>query len=275
MRYVRFPAPRGTGDYIEHGWFVEASGTGEVKREILIPNGRPTVVLSLAGPGRRHDPLTGASHPNDNVVFGVTTRPFVLEQEGDSLHVGAQLTPWGLAAMVPGTRLVDEFLPLAEWWGERQVARLLSRLREETGDRSRTDLLCEYLRERITPLAAPAVGALRAAVGAVDEARGQCAVSELAERAGIGYQSLYRLFTRHIGVSPKRYCDILRYYHFAGGLLHEAEGNSAALLATLHGYYDQAHAARTFKRYTGISASAFARVHNGIALLMHSGEEKA
>ncbi|ASR36054.1 hypothetical protein BAY61_14760 [Prauserella marina] len=274
MRYVRFPAPRGAGDYIEHGWLVEASATGEVKREILIPNGRPTVVLSLADPGRRHDPLTGAGHPNDNVVFGVTTRPFVLEQEGDSLHVGAQLTPWGLSAMLPGTRLVDEFRPLAGWWGEEPTADLLSRLRTETGDQSRTGLLCEFLRQRITPLPATTVDALRAAVGAVDEARGQCAVSELTERAGIGYQSLYRLFTRHIGVSPKRYCDILRYYHFAGGLLHEAGGNSAALLAILHGYYDQAHAARTFKRYTGVSASTFARVHNGIAQLMHSGEEK-
>jgi AraC-like DNA-binding protein len=41
------------------------------------------------------------------------------------------------------------------------------------------------------------------------------------------------------------------------------------MLASLHGYYDQAHAARDFKRYTGVSATSFLAVQNGIAALMH------
>jgi AraC-like DNA-binding protein len=42
------------------------------------------------------------------------------------------------------------------------------------------------------------------------------------------------------------------------------------MLASLHGYYDQAHAARDFKRYTGVTASSFQQINNGIARLMHS-----
>jgi AraC-like DNA-binding protein len=45
--------------------------------------------------------------------------------------------------------------------------------------------------------------------------------------------------------------------------------DAAATLSVLHGYYDQAHAARDFKRYTGVSARSFLAVQNGIAALMH------
>ncbi|MEU4604263.1 DUF6597 domain-containing transcriptional factor [Kribbella sp. NPDC023972] len=155
VAYLRVPPPDEQRDVVEHYWMVEAPGSADVRREILIPNGRPALAIALAEPGRRHDPVTGTEWINDASLFGIMTRPHVLTQSGPSSYAGVEFKPWGVAAL---------------------------------------------------------------------------------------------------GV--------------AGGLLG-GPSDAAATLAALHGYYDQAHAARDFKRYTGVSASSFREVQHGIAALMH------
>jgi len=270
--YRRFPPPAEQRAYVEHLWMVEAPAGPVTKREILIPNGRPTVVVSLGEPGVRHDPLTGTSHPNNRVVFGITTRPYVLEQGGPSSYVGAQLAPWGLAALLPGRPLVDEFLPLESWLGRAATEGLAGRLGDSDLGAPRAHAFSEFLRSRIHPIAPEPLGLLQSAVAAIDGARGLLTVAELAAKLGISYSSVYRLCRGYLGVSPKQFAEITRYYQFVGGLLGEARGDSQALLASLHGYYDQAHAARSFRRYTGVSATSFRQIQHGIARLMHSAD---
>jgi AraC-like DNA-binding protein len=267
-RYKRFPAP-GAQAYVEHLWMVEAPGRPEPQQEILIPTGRPVVVVCLAVPGLRRDPLTGAEHPNGSVVFGITTRPYVLEQLGPSSYVGAQLTPWGLAAAFPRERLVDRFLPLEDWLGSSATGELVARLRAQPFGPRRARVLGTLLRNRIIPVQPHALRLLRSAVATVDKTRGQVTVTGLAADLGVSASTLYRLCRGYLGVGPKQLCEITRYYHFVGGLLGDPGVDSDALLAGLHGYYDQAHAARSFKRYTGVSAS-FKQINHGIARLMHS-----
>jgi AraC-like DNA-binding protein len=268
--YRRFPPPPEQRAYVEHIWMVEAPGGAKPKREILIPNGRPTVVVSLGRRGVRHDPLTATRHPNGNVLFGITTRPYVLEQRGASSYVGAQLRPWGLAALLPRDRLVDQFLPLEGWLGGDATKRLVQQLAGREFGEPRAQVLGAFLQTRLTPIGRGALALLRSAVAVIDQTNGLVTVTELAAKLGVSYSSVYRLCKDYLGVGPKQLCEITRYYHFVGGLLGEAHGDSDALLACLHGYYDQAHAARSFKRFTGVSATSFKQLHHGIAQLMHA-----
>ncbi|MFC6079765.1 helix-turn-helix domain-containing protein [Sphaerisporangium aureirubrum] len=268
--YARHPAPPDLGGYVEALWTAEASHGAVPSREILIPNGRPALVVALGDPGTRHDPLTGTAHPNDGVLFGITTRPYVLEQSGRSSYAGAQLAPWGLAALLPRERLVDTFLPLASWLGAAEAARLADDLRGREPGRARAGGLAAFVAARLTPIAPGTLEALRAAVGLVDAAHGAVGVAGLAGKAGVSYSTLYRLFTANLGLPPKRYCELIRYYHGVGALLRGGDAGRA-----LAGYYDQAHAARDFKRFTGVSASSFKRIHHGIARLMHQPDPAA
>jgi AraC-like DNA-binding protein len=267
--YRRTPAPPGAQDLVEHVWTVRAPGFAEPRREILIPTGRPAVVVCLADPGVRHDPLTGTSRPNGTVAFGTTTRPHVLEQRGPSWYVGAQLTPWGLSALSPGRLLVDDVAPLADLLGE-PATRALADALPGAGDEETAALVADALLRRATALPPERLDALRTTVAAVDTSRGTTAVAELASAVGRSTTWLYRLHRAHLGIGPKQLCEVVRYFHFAGELLARHRGDSQALLAHLSGYYDQAHAARDFRRFTGTTPTAFRRVHNGIARLMHA-----
>jgi hypothetical protein len=63
---------------VEHFWMVRNREHRTPRREILIPNGRPTLLLSLADPGTRIDPLTNSRSENANVLVGPLTRPVVM-----------------------------------------------------------------------------------------------------------------------------------------------------------------------------------------------------
>lgn len=257
--YLRFPPPPDQRHAVEHYWMVEAPGSpSEVKREILIPNGRPGLAIALAEPGRRHDPVTGESWVNDAALFGIMTRPHVLTQTGNSSYVGAELKPWGIAALGLTDRLVDAVMSLET---ELEFADL------EFGQ-SRADRLAEYVGRRLQVVRQADV--VSRAVQVIEVARGSVPVAEVAAAVGVSYSTLYRVFVGATGLGPKQFGEIVRYYHFVGGLLGDGgPADAQATLAALHGYYDQAHAARDFKRFTGVSATSFRAVQNGIAALMH------
>ncbi|HZX06728.1 AraC family transcriptional regulator [Kribbella sp.] len=260
MSYQRFAVPERLRGVVGHVWMVESPPLAEVRREILIPNGRPGLAIALADPGTRHDPLTRAEWVNAASVFGVMTRPNVLGQVGTSSYVGVEFAPWGLAAFgLPP--LVDDVREVGDW-----VGGLVGELRAVPFGAERAERLAGFLAARLTGVEVPQV--VVEAVRAIDELRGRVAVAEVVRRCGTSYSTLYRLFRRSVGIGPKQYAEIIRYYDFVGGLLG-GPADAAATLSALHGYYDQAHAARDFKRYTGVSATTFLAVQNGIAALMH------
>ncbi len=265
MTYQRFSPPERLRDVVDHVWLVESAPLPQLRQEILIPNGRPGLAVALGEPGTRHDPVTRAEWPNAASVFGVMTRPQVLGQVGTSSYAGVEFTPWGLAVFGLAA-LVDEVQQLADWVGADAVAGLTTELRAVPFGPERAERLAGFLAARLTTTVAPPV--VVEAVHAIDELRGQVAVAEVVRRCGTSYSTLYRLFRRSVGIGPKQYAEIIRYYHFVGGLLG-GPADAAATLSALHGYYDQAHAARDFKRYTGVSATTFLAVQNGIAALMH------
>jgi AraC-like DNA-binding protein len=267
VAYLRFKPPAAQQHAVEHYWMVEADGlAGEVKREILIPNGRPGLAIALGEPGVRHDPVTGARWTNDAALFGIMTRPHVLEQTGFSSYVGLELKPWGIAALGLSDRLVDGVLSLAAWTDPGTTKRLAAELADLAFGESRAERLAEFVAPRLQVV--PQVELVARAVRVIEDARGSVAVAEVAAAIGVSYSSLYRVFAGATGLGPKRFGEIVRYFDFVGGLLG-GPADANATLAALHGYYDQAHAARDFKRYTGVSASSFRAVQNGIAVLMH------
>ncbi|MFI5712535.1 helix-turn-helix domain-containing protein [Kribbella sp. NPDC051620] len=291
--YLRFPPPATQRDAVEHYWMVEMPGSPtELKQQILIPNGRPGLAVALAEPGTRQDPLSGATWVNDAALFGIMTRPHVLSQTGMSSYVGAELKPWGIAALdlperpaggppdrpaaggppdrpvvrVLPDRLVDGVLPLADWVGAGATKSLAEQLADVEFGPERAARLAAFVESWLQPVRG--IDRLSRVVAVIEESHGAVAVAELAAVVGVSYSSLYRVFAGATGIGPKQFGEIVRYFRFVGGLL-DGPADATAVLAALHGYYDQAHAARDFKRYTGVSATSFRAVQDGIAALMH------
>jgi len=267
MRYDRYPPCGALEPYVEHYWVIEAELGAAWREEILVPNGRPTLLVSLGDTGRRRDPATGRQAPNASGLTGIGTRPVLIGQTGTVRLVAAQLSPFGADA-VGAPPAIDTHLPLAGWLGPEDAAALQDDIARHGASLESCRRLEALLLSRLRPLPAPALALLAAAMAEVDADEGALEVEDLCRRLGISYARLYRLFRRHVGIAPKVMLSIGRYQKLVGNLL-AGQRDSLAQLALLRGYYDQAHANRDFRRYTGVAPRAFLETLNGIARMMH------
>jgi AraC-like DNA-binding protein len=269
LTYQRFKPSSSLAPYVEHFWLVHAPGEEKPRREILIPNGRPMLLLSFAKPSTRIDLVTNERASNANALAGIITQPFVIEQFGEARYLGVQFKPHGLSPFVRGTRLVNQLMPIEQWLGEPQAAQLMNALMTSDFGQDRAEALDRYLQSKIVTVEQSNIQMLEAAIDRIEQVGGQLKVEELAEELGTQYAMFYRIFKNYVGLRPKQFLDIVRYYSFVGSLLNPSNQDSNALIAALQGYYDQAHASKEFKRFTGMTPNTFKNRLNNIARLMH------
>jgi hypothetical protein len=187
VTFERFaPSPK-LSLYVEHFWIVSARGENMPRREILIPNGRPMLLLSFASPSVRIDPLTGNRLPNSNMLFGIASQPFVIEQFGESRYIGVQFRPYGLAAFLRGDKLVNQALSIDEWLGKSGADGLNSLLLVPDFGRARVEALETYLGSVAAEVDGSEFQPLISSFDRIEQAGGQVKIEELAQQLHMHY----------------------------------------------------------------------------------------
>ena len=82
-------------------------------------------------------------------------------------------------------------------------------------------------------------------------------VADIADSAFISSRQLRRIFKQRLGISAKRYQNILRFVR-AKEILLGSKGESLAQVALSLGYSDQAHFTKEFRKYADITPGCFA-----------------
>jgi AraC-like DNA-binding protein len=187
-------------------------------------------------------------------LSGVQVDYLLNENPAELHHVGAELEPWAAGAFgVPptavGARVVDArpVMPALAQLTRANLADLAPDDALDQLERALTDARRESWRPdaRITA----AVDAL----GADPNRR----VAELAADAGLAPKSFSALFVRMCGVTPKRFAEVMRHQAFLAALPAEGDLPPWSTLIADHGYFDQAHFIREFRRFAGMSPSEY------------------
>ena len=89
----------------------------------------------------------------------------------------------------------------------------------------------------------------------IDHEDDQLNVESLAQRLGCSERYIQKLFSEHIGVSPKVFLNIHRFNRSLD--LIQSSGESLTSIAYTCGYYDQAHFIKEFRLYTGMTPSRY------------------
>lgn len=146
-------------------------------------------------------------------------------------------------------RRLDAIVRLCqEPWGLSSLSRLEALLGEWTAGLSRA----------VDLRALHALTALQAAVAA-----GSFDVARLAREVELSTRQLERLFDHCFGLGPMHYARLWRFRRAASSLVGDQAGlheGWAGLgdLAYAHGFSDQAHMTREFKRFAGLTPRAYA-----------------
>jgi AraC-like DNA-binding protein len=173
--------------------------------------------------------------------------------------MGVDFRPGGAYPFVgpPAGELADAHLPLDTVWGIRAVDELRERLMRAQAPAERVQILEAALLAQLTrPLHHhPAVTlALRAFAAAP---RGPI-IAHVVDQLSLSHARFIAVFRDEVGMTPKQFCRVRRFRRVVQRTRNEEQPNWAQL-ALACGYCDQAHLARDFQLFAGVSPTVFLR----------------
>lgn len=198
---------------------------------------------------------------------GNYTRPFAISlQSAADLGVAGEYTfgvrffPGGAGRFhgLPLDQFTDQRLSLLDLWPE-QLNELRERMAVSTCFADRVRLMDGYFSQLAETRDVPCQDdVLKNVLHHILSKGGRVGVKELAEREAMSERHLLRRFKRSVGINPKRFNEIVQFHQ----ALHSIRGGWStdwAQLADKHGYYDQAHLIRQFRKLYGDTPVTAAR----------------
>lgn len=238
-------------------------------RRLEVPHPNITLIINLGAPLRVGGAMTNGAAPSfGSFVAGVHETAVITENTGPSSGIELGLTPLGAWQLLqtPMALLANGVFSLDDVLGP-SARELEARLRECTTQDgadwdARFDLLDAALLQRLrTSLAVPRdVQWAWAQLSAAPLGR---SITHVTTELGWSRRRLATAFREYVGLTPKTVSRIARFDR-AVGAVRAGRARSLSQLAAECGYADQAHLAREFREFAGLSPAALQRrVHPG------------
>lgn len=273
MLYVQRRPVAPLDRHIEAIWVCRAPRRPRMLERVL-PSGAPQLVLNLAEDRTRvYEPSADGFRCHvspGSVLTGVTTRYQIIDTDEQQHVVGVSFRPGGTLPFfsVPAAELCDRDVPVESLWGCRPTARIREQLLEAPGAPGAADapddaehamsLMLDALERALLgawrPRAAhPAVTfALSAFQARPEVAR----IRPVTDAIGLSPKRFIDRFEAEVGVTPKRYCRLLRFQQSVIQA-HASTRIDWAGLAAACGYVDQSHMIHEFQAFSGLTPTAY------------------
>ena len=212
--------------------------------------GAPIVQTPRNGAGETHLARSG-------FLLGPSDEPLLNRPLGDTWCVGVVATPVGCAAAfgVPPAAVRGRVVG-AEVWPELPEARRALRATQDP------EMLLDVVERALVGSTRRGAGRLPRCTGAVEtavaalEAEPGRPVGDVAREVGLSHAYLDRAFARVVGLSPGTFARVVRMRQLLASL--DQDGPVVwGRLAVDHGWFDQPHLIRQFRRHTGVTPAAY------------------
>lgn len=225
---------------IEGVWSLTA-GPG---KDSIAPDTSCELIFHLAAPPEERTPAGWIRQP-DMMLYGPLTRVLELRFDTPMQLCAVRLTPGGIGHLVRDpAALRNASHELADVLGKARTIHLASAAARGL------EALAAMAAKELSARSGVYSGRLETALGLFSDQPGISA-GELAAQMGVASKTLERTFLRQTGLRPGEFLRIHRF-HAARRAIME---NSARLaeIAAEHGYSDQAHMTREFRRLAGLT----------------------
>lgn len=162
------------------------------------------------------------------------------------------LRPYALYRLfgVPAFEWNNQVTPLEYLFG-RDIQFLSEQMSSCTAVKDMISVLESFFINKTTELKNPDPSFFEA-IESVYRCQGAIAINQLTRQVHISERQLERKFKQFVGLSPKRFCEIVRFHHLLGQL-RAGSGQKISSVAYDSGYYDSSHLNSYFRKITGIT----------------------
>jgi AraC-like DNA-binding protein len=257
FHFFSFAPSRTLEPFVECIWGVRGSAHYHV--EAVVPNGAMELMVNL-GPEQRV--VAYGDRPADDVfrrawISGMQDRPLVHASPLGAHHLSIRFRPGGAHAFfdLSMDALTGQVVELEDVVGPRAVDGAWTRVREAESDLDRCRALEAWLLERRWGVH-PYYGTVRRAMDLLRAGAYGTPVGDLCSRLGLSNRHLIAQFRRTVGLTPKTYARIGRFQQ----VVDRCRGVSDVAwsrVAFEHGYSDQSHLIREFRRFAGVTPGQF------------------
>jgi AraC-like DNA-binding protein len=228
---------------VEMLWYCEHEHAAH-RQERVLPIPRFQLIVDLAG--------------SSSVVLGMRSRHSIIDASLIESMMGVVFRPGAARRFFgpPADAFANRAIALEAVWG-RDAAELRGRLQDAPTAAAKFAIL-----ERALLRAADDRMALHAAVRqglAEFETRPRVRrVLDVVKDAGVSRRRFAQLFREQVGLTPKRYCRLLRFRQVVEAVDRAGDVDWADVAAA-GGYCDQAHLVHDFGAFSGMTPGAFLR----------------
>lgn len=199
-------------------------------------------------------------------LYGQVKTYHDLSLTGNINWIVVVLQPYGAYHLwgVPASEWYNCFFPATEILGAR-ISDISHALVKAKDLPQRICLLDNYLLQLVHQKRRPD-GQVMQAVQHIMMHEGAVSVEALTHALSVSERTLERKFKLHVGITPKRFADIVRLGFSAKRMQRMQSPHGFTGVAYDSGYYDQAHFINEFKKYTGITPQQYHAQANPLAL---------
>jgi AraC-like DNA-binding protein len=228
-------------DFVGVFWYWRGHALPYAKERIL-PMGTVELVINL-----------GSGRTSEAGICGPQSRSFIIERTAQDELLGIHFNIGGVFPFLgfPCGKLHNLNISLADLWGERKAAELLSLL----FDASTAKMKFQVLERWLTLVATRPLKHRPAVAFALQEFQRDPALlkcGEMAERVGFSQRRFIQIFRDEVGLPPKLFCRVQRFQEVikAIGMRETVDWLDLALSC---GYFDQAHFIHDFQEFSSLT----------------------
>jgi AraC-like DNA-binding protein len=246
--------PPSLAPFVKYAWTMRSQET-ESQSDLLIPDGYPEVIFVQRGAYRKTYLRTNQSTEiTRSCAIGIQTQSVLACRLRCCRLIGIKLTPTGGHALLGQhlASLADRNQSI-EGLGLAWLSRLDAQLQACETEAEAVDILSESLSQQVARLGeSPLDPVATALLASVLETKGQITVKEMADRHCLSVRHLQRKFKGFFGISPKKFLTLIRFKSLYKASVLQDQSSVDFLV---HGYYDQMHFIKDFRRHLGVNPS--------------------
>jgi AraC-like DNA-binding protein len=241
-------------DFVDQIWYAEgASGSHSYER--LLPDGSMELVINLREDELRdYDPADRTRYHRfpGAIICGARTGFMVIDTASQDAVMGVHFKPGGAFPFlgIPAREICNATVALCDVWGSG-AGDLRERLLGAQGLEVRFRMLEQALLDHASG-GIDRHGAVSYALKEFQTSVQPHALGEVTARIGLSSRRFIEVFSREVGLTPKRYCRVRR---FQEAVRRAGVGSRPkwADLAVSCGYFDQAHFIHDFREFCGLT----------------------